>query len=136
MSNSPTHISWMAMNQRCNDKNHDNYKYYGGRGIKVCKRWNHFINFYIDMGERPEGYSLERIDVEKDYSPDNCKWVSHKEQCNNRRSSRFIEFNGETRTLQQWAEFTGITRNTIEKRIDNYGWSVEKALTTPTRGKQ
>lgn len=123
------------MNQRCNDPGHSNYKYYGGRGIKVCERWKKFENFYNDMGERPDGHTLERIDLNSDYCPENCRWITHKEQCNNRRSNRFIELDGERHTLQEWAIITGITRNTIEKRIDNYGWSIKKALTTPTRRK-
>ena len=78
------------MLQRCTNSNRDNYKHYGGRGITVCDRWLKFENFYADMGDRPEGTSIDRIDVNGNYEPRNCKWSTHKEQCINRRSSKNI----------------------------------------------
>lgn len=83
---SPTHRSWAAMIQRCTNKRRANFEYYGGRGISVCDRWRDFAAFLADMGPRPDGTSLDRIDNSGNYEPGNCRWVTHKEQCNNRRA--------------------------------------------------
>jgi hypothetical protein len=127
MSGTPTYVTWVTMRRRCNNKNFAQYPSYGGRGISVCARWDDFENFLADMGYRPDGLTLERIDNDGDYAPDNCRWATHKEQCNNRRSSRLIEMDGETKTLAQWCEDLGVSYGLVSMRI-RLGWSEEDAL--------
>ena len=120
------------MKQRCYDPNATRFKNWGGRGIKVCDRWkNSFENFYEDMGEKPKGHSLDRIDNDGDYTPENCQWASTLEQGRNSRKNRLITHDGLTLSLAEWSEKTGLNRTTISERIDSRGWSVEEALTLP-----
>lgn len=105
--------SWRAMKERCSNPNHIEWRNYGGRGIGVCQRWadrkSGFSNFINDMGKIPDNsYSIDRIDVNGDYSPENCKWSSRKEQANNRRNSVIVEYHGRSQTISQWSEETGI----------------------------
>jgi hypothetical protein len=97
----------------------------------VCRRWREsFEAFYSDMGPRPtSGHSIDRIDNDGDYEPGNCRWATRSEQQNNRRASRYISFNGKRMTVEQWAEYLGMSRDTLTKRLNN--WSVERALTEP-----
>lgn len=119
--------SWTQMKSRCSDKNASGYEYYGGRGIKVCNRWKSFDLFYEDMGDRPEGFSIDRIDVNGDYKPENCKWSSISEQSYNRRNNRHIELNGEIKPLGKWIEQFGISRSCITGRLRR-GWTPAEAF--------
>lgn len=101
LSKTKTYKTWLGMRERCNNKNHHEYLNYGGRGIKVCKRWDSYINFLNDMGEKEEGMSLDRINVNGNYEPTNCKWSTWIEQCNNKRNNRHVFINGNRYT---WAE--------------------------------
>lgn len=123
---------WINMRVRCSKPNAPDYARYGGRGIKVCERWQRFENFLADMGLPPSRrHTLDRTDVNGNYCPENCKWSTHKEQQRNRRSNHTVTYQGATFTLVEWSERTGIPTDTLSKRLNNYGWSTEKALTTP-----
>jgi len=124
---------WASMRERCYGVNTKAYPDYGGRGIYICERWQYFPNFYADMGDKPNGLSIDRIDNDGPYSPENCRWATRKEQARNKRSNRLITFNGETHCCVEWAEITGINRNVIDARLDKLGWTVEHALTKPVR---
>lgn len=132
MAGTPLFRIWAAMRNRCNNANVKCYPRYGGRGITVCERWNKsFADFYADMGPRPDGATLERIDNDGPYSTDNCRWATPVEQGANQRSNRFLVFHGERKTVTQWARTLGINAGKIHRRIVRDGWSVERALTTP-----
>lgn len=109
--------NWQSIKTRCYNKNCKKYKHYGGRGITVDDRWlgpNGFDNFLADMGQKPgKGYSIDRIDVNGPYSPDNCRWATWEQQENNKRTNRYYEFNGEKRTLPQWSRKLGISYSTL-----------------------
>lgn len=120
------------MIQRCNNIKNQAYKDYGGRGIKVCERWLKFQNFLEDMGERPDGYEIDRIDNDGNYCKENCKWSSSKENCRNKRNNRFLEYNNKKLCCAEWEEVIGIPQNIILLRIKR-GWSIEKTLTTPVK---
>lgn len=126
---SKTHRCWTGILSRCLNPNRKKWASYGGRGIKVCKRWLVFENFLADMGESPEGLTIERINNDGDYEPGNCRWATNFEQSHNKQNNRIITFNGKTLCLQEWARVVGIKRETIARRL-NAGWSVERALRT------
>jgi hypothetical protein len=136
-ANSGTYSSYYGMKSRCYDKNLPKYKNHGGRGIKVCDRWlgeNGFLNFLEDMGERPPCMTIERIDNDGNYAPDNCKWATYIEQNNNTRFNKLLSYNNETHTLAEWGRKLGIDRRTINARL-MCDWPVEKALSTPSAHK-
>ena len=125
------------MLSRCYNPSVERYPIYGGRGIKVCERWrgeNGYEAFRADMGMRPPGHSIERIDSDGDYTPENCKWATAKQQANNTSRNRRLTCKGRTQNLCEWAREIGIKPLTIHQRL-KAGWSVEKALTQPLRGK-
>jgi len=116
MTDTPEWRAWKSMLDRCNTPTHKAYVHYGGRGIKVCKRWMVFENFYADMGKRPEGTSLDRINNNRGYSPANCRWATQQEQQNNRRSNVRITLHGETKTMKQWATHFGVDYAVVKDR--------------------
>lgn len=124
---------WAKMLARCLNPKHKSYKDYGGRGITVCDRWLDVENFIEDMGERPPGLSLERLDVNKGYSKENCIWADAKTQARNRRTNRPETFNNKTATLAEHCEDAGLKYGIVYTRFRQHGWSLEKALTTPAR---
>lgn len=129
----PTYLAWESMIRRCEMPSQESYPLYGGRGIKVCTRWHDFAAFLADVGEKPAGMSLDRIDGSRGYEPGNCRWATMKQQQRNRRGNRFLEHCGERLTVAEWAERVGVPSATIRSRIDRYGWTVERALTEPYR---
>ncbi len=122
--------SWQSMLRRCLNKNNPAYKNYGGRGIVVCKRWLEFKNFYKDMGRRPNGMSLDRIDNNKGYSKENCRWASRSEQNNNNRRNRLITYDGITLNIAQWARKSKISRQTLYDRLFKLKWDFRQAITS------
>lgn len=122
------------MKARCYNSHIPNFERYGGRGIKICDEWlgdNGFENFcrWAMSNGYDDSLSIDRIDNDGNYEPSNCRWADLETQANNKSNSCLITFNGETRTMQEWANITGIKRGTIESRINQHGWTVEKALT-------
>lgn len=131
-----TYTIWKGIKQRTQNPSSPAYKYYGGRGIKVCERWlgeSGFTNFLSDMGERPDKLTLDRIDVNGDYCPENCRWASMKEQANNKRSTRMLTVGCVTLSLADWGRELSIKPHTISQRLA-YGWNVERAIFTKVRG--
>jgi hypothetical protein len=129
--------NWGAMRYRCKNDNNSGYKDYGGRGIKVCQRWNTFLNFKEDMYEKylehvkkygKKNTSIDRINNSKGYFKENCKWATRKEQNGNTRRSVFIEFNGLKMTMSEWARKIGVDRATLLYRIFKKNWPLDKAL--------
>jgi hypothetical protein len=121
---------WYGMLHRTTNPDHDAYKKYGARGIVVCEHWHSFDNFYADMhAEYLPGLSIDRIDNNAGYSPENCRWATAKEQANNRRSSRTFCIDGVTKTLAAWIEEYGAKSSTVRQRLYVYGWSITESLT-------
>ena len=121
--------SWKDMRARCNNPSDSDYADYGGRGIAVCDRWADFAAFYEDMGDRPEGMTLDRIDVNGNYEPQNCRWASSKTQANNKRTNHIIEIDGESRTLQAWCDQHGVEPSKVRYRL-SVGLTPIEALTS------
>lgn len=112
-----TYRSWKDMRARCNNPHDADYAGYGGRGIAVCERWSDFAVFFADMGDRPAGRTLDRVDVDGPYSPENCRWADHSTQANNKRSNRLIEMGGVVKTLQQWCHQFGLEHSKVRYRL-------------------
>lgn len=133
---SKTHLYgvWCTMKSRCHNPNSSQYKNYGARGIKVCEEWMHdfsaFQAWAMSNGYA-EGLTIDRIDVNGDYSPDNCRWTSMKAQNNNRGNNRLFTYKGQIKTLHELADEYGVKYTTLWMRINRYNWTLEKALETP-----
>ncbi len=124
----PLYKTWNAMIQRCTNLNVSNYKNYGGRGITVCDRWLDVCNFIADMGSKPtRNHSLDRIDNNQGYSPENCKWATETEQTRNRRSNKMLTYKGKTQCLSDFAKEIGVKMSVLSARL-KAGWSIERAL--------
>ena len=137
MSETPTYHTWEKIKSRCLNPNNPDYHRYGGRKpnpVTVCAEWrDDFTAFFRDMGEKPLGASIDRIDNNLGYFKENCRWTtSQKEQCVNRECTVRIEYKGEALTLGEWSERTGIPISTLYGRIRR-GWTVEKILTEPVQ---
>jgi len=134
MSNTPEYNTWASMRHRCLNKKSPSYKYYGGRGIKVCGEWlNDFGAFYRDMGPRPEGMTLDRIDNDGDYTPENCRWATKAEQSNNKSNTVPREVWCGSRKLTKLAQENGVSYQCLKQRIKS-GWPEDEAAMTPVGG--
>ena len=132
-THSPEHNTWSKIIGRCKNKNDNAYHRYGGRGITVCDRWLKYENFLSDMGRRPsDAHSIDRIDNNGCYEPNNCRWATAAEQSRNRRSNVFVEVDGYKMVLKDAADKFGIPYKTVHARISN-GWEIMDALTRPLR---
>jgi hypothetical protein len=129
-SHHPLYTGYLDMFARCNNPNNDQYKDYGGRGIRVCERWNNFQTFVADVGKRPRGKTLDRIDNDGHYEPGNCKWSTKKEQSRNSRRNVLLTFEGRTQIAIDWASELGINISTLYKRLNASGWDAATALGT------
>lgn len=127
MSNTRTFRIWAGMRKRCRNPRTNCFHSYGGRGIKVCARWESFENFLADMGEAPAQMSIDRIDVNGDYAPGNCRWATPAIQSRNKRDNLRLTFRGETQCLTDWAIDLGVSMNTLHSRLRD-GWTVEQTL--------
>ena len=129
---------WLNMHTRCSNEQTNCYTNYGKRGIKICNEWQEFLPFYewaMANGYRDD-LTIDRIDNNGNYCPENCRWSTRVEQSNNTRKNHFVTYNGQTHTIAEWAKITGLSRSVITQRINKSKWSVEKALTTPVKGRK
>lgn len=135
-SHTRLHDIWMGILKRCYNPNAKRYKIYGAKGIRICDEWkNDFSCFYqwaIENGYK-DNLTIDRIDNNKNYEPENCRWVDYKTQARNKSSNTLLTFNGETHCISEWAEITGISAFAISQRLRVLNWSVEKTLTKPVR---
>lgn len=127
----PEYQSWRGMRERCLSPNYSKYSYYGGKGITFCNRWKVFTNFLEDMGKRPTKlHTLDRIDSNGNYCPENCRWATRMEQSHNSTVPKMININGENRCISEWTRIFKISRSTVKKRIRD-GWPEDKWFVPP-----
>jgi hypothetical protein len=133
MTKTRTFKSWDSMKQRCLNPNSPDYSRYGGLGITVCERWlSSFENFLADMGERPDGKSLDRIDNDGNYEPSNCRWATASEQQFNKKANLKLEYQGQIRSIVDLSSESGVPLKILRWRLDN-GWNTARAIETPVR---
>ena len=125
--------AWNEMMKRCYRPNNISYHNYGGRGIAVVPEWHNLHKFIEDMGHPERGMSLDRLDSNKDYSKENCRWADRLTQNNNKRNVRLLEFRGETHSYADWARIAGIKHATLVAKMEKWGWSLERSLTEPVK---
>ena len=125
MCGTPEYRAWQGMRNRCKDTSDEAY---GGRGIAVCDRWQDFDAFYADMGGRPKGMTLDRIDVNGNYEPSNCRWADRKTQARNKRNNRIIQHDGTNATLAEWAEKANMPQWKLQQRLDRDGLPFAEAI--------
>lgn len=131
--NTPMYQIWRHIIERCSSSSSKGYRYYGGRGIKVCERWQDFEHFLEDMGPRPSpDHSIDRINVNGNYEPTNCRWATRIEQANNKRNNVLVDVSGQSLTIAQWAAVSNVHPGTINSRLKN-GWGSQAAVFTPAK---
>lgn len=130
----PEYVVWSLMRDRCSNPSNKKFDYYGGKGIKVCQRWDDFSLFLADMGTRPPGLTIDRINADGDYEPCNCRWATRKEQSRNREYCRRVVWDGKEQLLWKLADEYGVPVHTVHQRL-NRGWSLDRTLTQPIRRK-
>lgn len=135
-SNSRLYKIWTHMKERCTNPCDKDYKHYGKRGISICKEWQgsfaDFVSWAIANGYE-DNLTIDRINVDDGYYPENCRWVSMKVQENNKTDNRTLNLDGKIKTLSQWSDITGISTSTLSARLNKLGWTIERTLTTPVR---
>lgn len=134
LADTPVYWAWVNMLKRCRNPAHPYFADYGGRGIKVCERWEKLENFVADMGHPPLGMTLDRKDNDGNYSTENCRWATPIQQMRNFRRNHVVTFEGRSLCIAEWCEILGIRQDTLRFRL-KHGWSVERALSTPVRAK-
>ena len=139
VSGHPLYGTWCKMRARCLSEKDANYKNYGGRGIKICDEWKDSPKVFIEWSENNGwsegcGLSLDRIDVNGDYSPSNCRWATTYIQNNNRRNNRYVTYNGETHTIKEWSDLTGISTQALAYRLNNPKWTLDEVFNTKFNG--
>lgn len=137
-SNTRLYSIWLAMRKRCENKNFIEFYNYGGRGISVCNEWKHSFENFRDwslINGYEENLSIDRIDTNGNYCPENCRWADAITQGNNTRRNNFATFCGETKTVKEWSKILNIPYQTLMSRLHKLGWEVEKAFTTPSNKK-
>lgn len=137
MTNTRLYVIWSNMKARCNNVKGYEYHAYGGKGVRVCEEWERFENFrdWAEAHGYNDGLTIDRIDVNGNYCPDNCRWATQAEQSLNRTDNHLVTAYGKTQTIREWADETGIKYDTIERRINGYHWPPERAVSEPVHNR-